>query len=176
MLYTSNTFATTTTALPYAEIVKAYALNAAGQSITDNALTILQLDSTPHKNSIDGLAVASNQISIPTGTYSIEAQTVIASATAQTTYSSAYLWDATNSTIIASGLDGSAVWSTGVAQAIKVCTQLTVSTATLMEFKVVVRAPGSGDVYVARTTTGAAFSDSTANLDHRTKVKIWKLA
>lgn len=175
MLYTSNQFATTTTALPYAEIIKSYAFNAAGQAITNDTLTTLQLNSTPLRSSIDGLSVSSNQITLPSGTYSISAQTVVASATNQTIYSSIYLWDATNSTVISSGADGSSVWNAGVSQTPYISTQLTLSTSTLVEVRVIVQVPSSADGFVARDGT-ATIGDSTADLDHRTKVKIWKLA
>lgn len=63
----------------HAEVIKAYALNSAGQTCNlDPTETVFDLDSTPLRSNITGLQVISNQIYLPTGfEYLLRASTMV---------------------------------------------------------------------------------------------------
>jgi len=50
------------------------------------------------------------------------------------------------------------------------------TTQTLIEVKCVVNVNTSDDVTVTRNYSTTVYTESTPNLDHRTHVRIWKLA
>lgn len=165
----------------FAEFVKAFAPNAAGQSINeDPTLTTLEIDNTPLRCNIPGLTAASgNQIPLPQDLeYMIRAWTILTSASTNQFMVIPILWNATDSNKFTSGSD---ILNTlgGVDNIINVSTQIEkLSAAKNLEFKVLKKgySGAASDVTVARNFSGGtalAFSNSTAGLDIRTKIQIW---
>lgn len=157
----------------YAEVVKSYAPNAAGQAIAANTLTTLQLDS-PTNNNITGLSVTSNQITLLAGTYEIEALTTLTSLSSGQFFSFACLYNVTDASVISSG--GASNGGNSVDVIPMVSTQITITSTKVIEFRCMLGTHASNDVYVSRNYTPFAFTDSTAGLDQRTHIRIWKIA
>lgn len=162
----------------YAEFVKAYAFNAAGQSINDDpTLTTLQIDNTPLRCNIPGLTVAaSNRIPLPANLeYQIDAVTVLSSASTNTFLVSGILWNVEDVDKFDSGDEELPVT---LSKLVRVRTQFSLSALRNMEFQILKKgySGAASDVTVTRNYTGGAalsFSNSTANLDLRTRIKIW---
>ena len=164
----------------YAEFVKAYAPNAAGQTLNEDPnLTVFQLDNAPLINNIPGLGNASsNQILLPQDLeYEIEAETILTSASSYSFNIYGLIWDATLSDRIGYGKIKNAASGAVGASLHAYARTLKLSANKLIEFKAlkIGHGPAASDVSVTNNFSGGAaltFTNSTAGLEIRTSIKI----
>ena len=159
----------------YAEFVKKYAPNAIGQSLnTDPNLTILEIDDTPLRSNIPGLGNASsNQITLPSG---LEYSCELFSSTASDNSNNyrrliPIAYNVTDSVPFSSG-DEIYQDFASFHQPLKTSFRLLPTSAKILDFRLLKTGPAALRVTRGHNTY-YNFSNSTANLDFRTRIKIY---
>lgn len=167
MFNSSNQYGYAAIATPdYIEAAWVCAPNTAGQSLTANTITTLTLDTLVHNTYGSGVSIESNQLTIPAGTYLIE-------ATTRTSYNSNYpssilaIRNVTNSSYLTRA-EGMAYSDYSTRTTVQ--TQFTVNATTVLELQLLM----SVTAEVKGSTYNVSHSDSTVGFDQRTTLKLWR--
>jgi len=159
-----------TTVPDYIEFAWVTAPNAAGQSISGNTVTTLTLDTEVADTGSLVSAPTSNQFTLPAGTYYFEAETkcrvaAVRNATVFSLYNfsdSAYISKSGRVSIGSRDSESISCALNG---------QFVISSSKTFELRLLCQVSATVD----NGTYSIAFTDSTANADQRTTIKLWKL-
>jgi hypothetical protein len=162
-------------AKPYLEYGWVCAPNAAGQSITANTVTTLTVDTEVADSGNYG-SVASNQITLASGTYYFKAQTPVSSGAPTDggrLIAILSLFNSTSSSYItrSSRSDG---YATNV-HLVSIEGQFTISSSSVFELRLLGQSY-QGTLTIGEASQYVALTNSTAGLNQRTTIKLWKLA
>jgi hypothetical protein len=158
-------------ASPYLEYGWVCAPNAAGQSITANTITTLTLD-TEIVDTGDNGSIASNQVTLASGTYYFKATHTFKRAVANNPPDALFrLYNVTDSNLIScdSGVD--TIESAQYSGKFDFEGQFTISGSKAIRLEV-----AYSDAVTIGISGQNAFTLSTASAQTRTKLQLWKLA
>lgn len=160
-------------AVPYLEVAWKTAPNAAGQSVSANTLTVLTLDSIIQNTAsavgeaFNGVTVASNKVQgVPSGAYYFEAE--IALSTPNTCSAIFGLRNATDVSILKAG---KTLFNADYSVPKRISGQFELSAAKDLELVLM-----TGTAKTVGVETTGNITDSTAGLDQRTTLQLWKIA
>jgi hypothetical protein len=155
---------------PYLEYGWVTAPNAAGQSITDNTITTLTIDTEVADTGNNG-SIAGNQITLSSGTYYFEAYTHGYSGTNNNAAIILSLQNITDSTTITKR--GTNTGHSGASVTAEINGQFTISASKTFELRAICVA---STIISSNTYTTPLYTLSTAGADQRTTIKLRKLA
>lgn len=153
---------------PYLEYAWVCAPNAAGQSITANTVTTLTIDTEIADTGGFG-SIDSNQITLAAGTYAFEVW--VRGDNSDQPYSVLGLYNVTASEYVTRG--GALISNAGLRfDVFRLTGQMTLSVSTTLDLRIL-----SGGTFVVKNAASThVFTTSTAGLDQRATIKLWKLA
>jgi hypothetical protein len=155
---------------PYLEYGWVTAPNASGQSITDNTITTLTINTEIADTGNNG-SISGNQITLSSGTYYFEAYTHGYSGSNNNIAIILSLENITDSSTISKR--GTNTGNSSVSGATEINGQFTISTSKTFELRAICVA---SMVISSNTYITPLYTLSTAGADQRTTIKLWKLA
>lgn len=159
---------------PYLEYGWVTAPNAAAQSITNNTITTLTIDTEIVDTGNNG-SISGNQITLNAGTYYFEANApIVTNAGAYMNYIFSLRKNVTTTPAIISSISNTSNAAPNSVAVLK--GQFTISVSSVFDLTVICNA-GSGSLSNGATAQYfTPFTVSTAGADQRTTIKLWKLA
>lgn len=156
---------------PYLEYAWVTAPNAAGQTITNNTITTLTIDTEVADTGNNG-SISGNQITLAAGTYYYEANIRGANNNADNTSLIFSLYNSTDNLYVTktNELVGTIAYPAAIFKG-----QISIPSTKVFELRIMA-ATQTGSFIVRSGWWSGTFSNSTAGADQRTTIKLWKLA
>jgi hypothetical protein len=156
---------------PYLEYGWVCAPNAGAQSLTNNTISALTIDTEVADTGNNG-SISGNQITLNAGTYYFEANVRLQSTNGDWITSIFSLYNVTDSSYVTRTEEHFGL-NLAIASILK--GQFTISSSKSFELRILPFA-ATGTPIVKSGSYYAGFSNSTAGADQRTTIKLWKLA
>jgi hypothetical protein len=154
---------------PYLEYAWVTAPNTVGQSITNNILNTLTLNTEVADTGNNG-SISGNQITLAAGTYLFDISTFFGPTQNYPWMVGMYLLDTGTGNYLAKTTQGSGSSDAGLN---RFTGQFTISVSSVLEIQCM---PKNNAVVGSNWANEGNFTNSTANLSQRTTIQLWKLA
>jgi hypothetical protein len=159
------------TVTPYLEYGWVCTPSTAGQSISANTVTTLTI-TTEVADSGNFGSVASNQVTLASGTYIFEAYTHYRMTSNSPCGGILALYNVTDSAFVSRNSTTGGAGASASGESIKFDGQFTISATKVFELRLLTTAAATVDSGQAT----AVFTDATSNFDQRTTLKLFKMA